>query len=598
MFNLKQKFQFLIKLSELFDCKEKQQLLGITVAAFFTAIFQALGIASVLPFISLVMNPDIIFENEKIYFFYNFFRFQSKESFIVSVGFLMLGIILVGNLISAFTIWLRTRFIWQKNHSLSTVLLKRYLSLPYSFFLIKHTTELSKNVLVEVQNLTQSFLMPISKILIDTMITIFIFSTLIMVSPMATLAILTTCFIFYLVFFKSGFRKKVKEKGALRFKENQGRFKTASEALCGIKDIKLLGREDFFIDKFAQHSFKFSKLQSWNTVASQIPRYFIEIITFGGAICIILFLMLIGKNIQNVIPVVSFFAFAGYRLMPTVNQMFQSFAELQFNRAVLDKIYNDLIGGNKIDPVIDIGVKDGDVLNFKKEILLKDLSFSYLNAKKYVFKNINLRIQKDTSIAIVGPTGSGKTTLVDILLGLLTPSEGSMDVDGVKVTRTNLRAWQKNLGYVPQFIYLSDDSIKHNIAFGLADEAIDMKRVEQAAKIANLHDFIVSELPKGYETVIGERGIRLSGGQRQRVGIARALYHDPEVLVFDEATSSLDGATEDAVLRAVDNIANTKTIIMIAHRLTTVKSCDKIYLLDQGKILEQGTYQELIRNNP
>ena len=277
--------------------------------------------------------------------------------------------------------------------------------------------------------------------------------------------------------------------------------------------------------------------------------------------------------------------------MPNLQGIFSAASLLRFNLAVLDTLHRDLSG------IVEIPVawqqERVPALPFRDKIELASVTFTYPGAETPVIQELNLTIEKNTNIGLVGETGSGKTTMIDILLGLLTPQRGFLMVDGVPVTSGNLLQWQQNLGYVPQSIFLSDDSLASNVAFGVPPEEIDMSALERAARIANLHEFVTNELSEGYETDVGERGVRLSGGQRQRIGIARALYHDSEVLIMDEATSALDGITEEAVIQAIHNLAGKKTIITIAHRLTTLKDCDLIYIMDKGKIVEQGTYSEL-----
>jgi ABC-type multidrug transport system fused ATPase/permease subunit len=269
----------------------------------------------------------------------------------------------------------------------------------------------------------------------------------------------------------------------------------------------------------------------------------------------------------------------------------------RFYQPVLNKIHYDMKEGGLADVEVDFKEDLPEQMEFNKEIVLEKISFSYEGDRKSVLEDINMKIGKDMSIGIVGTTGSGKTTLVDIILGLLTPTEGNIYIDGTKITEDNVKNWQANLGYVPQEIFLCDDTIKKNIAFGYDDEEIDMERVKRVSRMANINELIEKELPDGYDTVIGERGVRLSGGQRQRIGIARALYHDPSVLIFDEATSSLDNVTERGVLKAIESVSKLKTMIVIAHRLTTVKNCDKIYLIDKGRVIDKGKYSELERRN-
>jgi ATP-binding cassette, subfamily B, bacterial PglK len=594
---IKEKINFITKLNRLFNKKAKQQFFLIMLVALIMSIFQAVGVASVFPFISLIMKPDIIFENKKLLWLYQFLHFTNTRSFIIVVGILIVGTIIIGNLISALAVWLKSRYVWRRSHDLSVALLRQYLSFPYSYFLNRNTADIGKNVLAEVQVLTQSFMIPIFEMLIDMVLVSFIFLALILISPLSAIVIFVVFCICYWAIYQFGLRRQLKARGGKRLKENTERFKTVSEALGGIKDIKILGREEFFLDKFREHSLRFSILHSWYETAGQLPRYFIEIVASGSVFYFIFFLMLSGSNIKQAIPMISFFGFAGYRLMPVMNRMFQAFTKLQFNKAVLDKIYNDLNPDIRKYSSLVSEFHTAQVICFEKQISFNELYFSYPGTNKNVLNGINLIIKKNTVVAIVGSTGCGKTTFIDNLLGLLTSTGGSMEIDGVKIEGENVKGWQKRIGYVPQYIYLSDDSIKRNIAFGLPENLISSKAVEKAAGIANLHDFIIGTLSHGYDTVVGERGIRLSGGQRQRVGIARALYNDPDVLVFDEATSSLDGITEDAVLEAIENISHLKTMIIIAHRLTTVRKCNKIYLLNNGRIAAHGTYEELMSSN-
>lgn len=593
---IKDKINYIIKIGELFDKKEKVRFVVIMVLAIITALFQALGIASVLPFMNMVMEPSIIESNEHLSYFYNLFNFQNTSSFIIYTGILVLAIIIIGNAVSAITHWLKIAFVWRNNHKLSVALLKKYLSLPYSYFLNQNTSDLGKNILAEVQNLTQNFILPFLKIVTGLVLTFVIFVMLLYVNPQMTLiAAVVLISLYLLIYFR--FSVRIKRGGERRIIENKRRFQLAGEALGGIKDVKVLGKESYFVEDFGKHSEKFNNLQAWHQIVGKIPKYIMEIFAFGGVVVLVLFLVSSGQSTAEIIPLIGFFAFAGYRLMPALQDIFDSFTIFRFNKAVLNKIHKDMK---------EKGIERKEVLSkksilepisFKKEIELKDISFFYPQTRKKVLEDINLKIKKNTSVAIIGSTGSGKTTLADIILALFFPQEGKIIVDGVEIKEENARNWQVNIGYVPQQIYLSDNTIMHNIAFGVPNDEIDMKQVKNVAKMANIDEFIEKELSNGYETLIGERGIRLSGGQRQRVGIARALYHDPEILMFDEATSSLDNVTEKMVLDAIDTISKLKTMVIIAHRLTTIKNCDNIYLIDRGKIVASGTYDELLINN-
>ena len=585
------------KLREILTRREKLQVGILLFAIIAMAFSQAVGVASVLPFISLVMDPNMVFDNQYLNWAYETFNFVSVNRFIVFVGVAMFCIIILANTISAFATWLKLRFAWMNNHRLSRRLLEKYLSMPYAYFLNQNSADLSKNVLAEVNQLTNQYLIPLLTIITNAMVAVFILLMLLWVDVIISLIVLLFLGGAYAAIFWR-VNKNLKYRGDLRMQANKMRFKAVNEAFGGIKEIKVLNREPYFLDDYSRESYKHARLMSWNAVIGQVPRFALEAIAFGGIIIFVLVLLLTREDARQVIPLASLFAFAGYRLMPALQQIFTSFTQMQFNTAVLDRIYNDFVH-REIGTLPDTFYrgKDAEKLSFTKGITLSNVSYNYPNTEYPVIKDINLVIKRNTSVAFVGSTGAGKTTLVDIILGLLPPQQGKILIDDLPLDSSNIIKWQRNIGYVPQHIYLSDDTVARNIAFGVPDNKIDQEALESAARIANIQDFILNELPQGYDTLVGERGIRLSGGQRQRIGIARALYHDPEMLVFDEATSALDGVTEEMVLEAMDNAAKLKTLIVIAHRLTTVKNCDMVYLLDRGKIVAAGTYGQLMENN-
>ncbi len=591
------KFDFLIKLNGLFDQKEKAQFLGVIIVALVATLFQTLSVASVLPFISLVMDQGALDQSKFLKTLFVFFDFSSIYSFTVFLGIILIGIIVISNFLSAFSTWFKIRFVWQKNHNLSLALLRKYLFLPYVYFLDKHSADLGKNILSEVEQLTGRLFMPLLSLITSGIMALIIFVLLLFVNLWVTLiAVFLFIFFYGAIFFY--LRKNLKERGEKRIAENAGRFTSVSEALEGIKDIKVLGREKYFFERFSRYSMNFSRLHTWSSVVTNIPRYFMEVVAFGGVVALILALMAFGRKGGEIIPLVSFFVFAGYRLIPALQDIFYSFTNFQFNKAVLDRVYQDL-HQEAIGYAGDFDRKElPEPLSFQKSISFNNLSFTYPNRKDFVLRDINFQVDKGASIGIVGPTGGGKTTLIDVILGLFTPSQGALEVDGIKIENENVRNWQRNIGYVPQQVYLSDNTIACNIAFGVSNDQIDMSQVKKVAKIANIHSFIEKELPLGYDTFVGERGVRLSGGQRQRISIARALYHNPDLLILDEATSSLDGTTEKAVLEAINNVAKLKTLIIVAHRLKTVEHCDTLYLLDKGRIVAQGSYKDLLENNP
>jgi len=418
-----------------------------------------------------------------------------------------------------------------------------------------------------------------------------IISLLIIVDPKLTLIVSVTLGLSFalIYFFSNNFIKKL---GASRLNANRLRFNAISEAFGAIKEIKIGGLENTYIKRYSEPAKKVSKNQASFGVVSLLPRYALETVAFGGLLLLVLYLMVKTNNFINAIPIIALYVYAGYRLMPLLQGIYHSTAQLHFVGPSLDSLHEELIKLQK--PNLHFGK---DKIKLMKNIRLKNIFYQYPNSSKIILNNIDLKISAQTSIGIVGVTGSGKTTLVDIILGLLEAQKGNLEIDDKAIDKQNIRAWQRSIGYVPQHIYLADDTIAANIAFGENEELIDQNAVERAAKIACIHEFIANELPLKYMTKVGERGVRLSGGQLQRIGIARALYHAPQVLILDEPTSALDNFTEQAIMDSLHNLRSDLTIIMITHRIDTVKKLDNIILIEKGEIKGQGTYNELIKKN-
>ena len=581
------------KLYALMDAGHRRRFFLLLPAVTVMALMQVVGIASVLPFLALVTDPSVVETNSYLSWAYANLGFQSLDSFLVFAGVVALVVLVLSNAFTAFVEWLLLRYSWNLNHSLSVKLLREYLAKPYVFFLDRNTAGLATNILSEVKQAVRGFVLAALQLITRSIVTLFILALLAALYPM--LALLTFGFLgaaygvtFLIV------RRGMAESGRLRSNADRARFQAASEALSGIKDIRILGREEPFLRRFARHSRVYEKQMARQQVISSVPRYAFETIAFGGMLIIVLVLLLRGQGVAEIVPTLGVFAFATMRLLPALQSLFSSLTALRFSTPSVDVLHRDLEAlGRHPAPSRPVAP-----LPFRESIELRGVRFTYPGAPRPVLDGFDLRIEANTTVGLVGATGSGKTTTVDILLGLLIPEEGELLVDGVPVTDENRRAWQANLGYVPQQIYLADDTIAANIAFGVRHDRIDMAAVERAARLANVHDFIATELPQGYQTMVGERGVRLSGGQRQRLGIARALYHDPSVLVFDEATSALDNVTEESIFRAVSELGKSKTIVMIAHRMSTVRGCDAIYLLDHGVVRAKGTYDELLASSP
>lgn len=556
------------------------------------AVMQVVGVASVTPFLALVADPSAALEGGVLSRIYEFLGFQSYNAFLLFAGVGALTLLLLSNAISALTEWMLLRFSWRLNHALSKRILERYLHKPYVFFLNQNTSRLGKNLLSEVKQVVKGFVVSGMKLIANSIVVVSIMILLVAVNPLLALMAFGMLGGAYGLIFLA-VRNRLANIGKKRSYNDRERFKAANEALSGAKEIKLLGKERSFLDLYTVPSKRYSRYMASHQVISTLPRYGLETIAFGGMILIVLYLLGTGQGLSNVLTLLGLYAFATYRLMPALQHIFSSSTDMRFSAPAVDLIYQDIEDRDfKLPPDRDTVAP----LPFKRAVELRNVTYAYPNTEP-VLSGFNLHIEANTTVALVGATGSGKTTTVDLLLGLLEVQSGALLVDGVVVDKDKLPSWQANLGYVPQEIYLADDTVAHNIAFGVPPEQVDMAAVERAAKLANIHDFILSELPAGYETVTGERGARLSGGQRQRLGIARALYHDPSVLVLDEATSALDGATEESIFNAVSEIGKTKTVIMIAHRLATVRDCDVIHVLDKGRLLVSGSYDQLLASN-
>jgi ATP-binding cassette, subfamily B, bacterial PglK len=581
------------QLWRLFNRRERWQLGMLYVAMVLRAVVVAVGVASVMPFMSVVADAELVWRNPVLAAAYHRLGFVSLDHFVFWLGVAVVGAIVASNVVSALTTYGIVRFSAGMNHRLSVRLMTDYLSQPYSFFVKRNTAKLNKTLLGEVTTLLSGVVVPIldagSRLLVVAALLLLI----LFIDPflaLATAGVLGSVYgTLYLMI-----KRRQRRLGQERVQANQLRFKTSGEAFGGIKDVKVLQREKAFLNRFKPASWRYVSTTASNSLIAQLPNYLLDSIAFGGIIVVILYFLRTGGGVVEILPVISLYAFAGYRLMPELKQLFSDFSKIRFHRAALDDFLEDYRGLPEEPEAPEAG--STPVLPFTREIEVRDVTFQYPSASAPALDGISLRIRRNETVGLVGSSGSGKTTLVDLLLGLFEPGRGAILVDGVPIDEGTIGHWRSQVGYVPQHIFLTDDSIAANIAFGIPDRMVDPERVEAAARIAHLHDFVAS-LPEGYGTLVGERGVRLSGGQRQRIGIARALYHDPEVLVLDEATSALDGATESAVMEAIRALAGTKTIVLIAHRLTTVRECDRIFLLQGGRVQQSGTYASLLQEN-
>ena len=573
---------------------ERRQAGLLLIMILIMASLDMMGVASILPFIAVLTNPSLVESNTILNTMFqvsNVFGVENNKQFLFALGVLVFVFLITSLAFKALTNYLQVRFIRMREYSIGRRLVEGYLQQPYSWFLDRHSADLGKTILSEAQQVIAIGMRPMGDLIAQSIVVIALLSLLIIIDLKLTLLVGCSLGTTYGIIFYS-IRSYTVRLGKKRLKNNQLRFMAVSEAFGAAKEVKVRGLEKKFIENFSSSAYIYARIDSHVQVISELPRYILEAIAFGGILLIILYMMAQSGNFTSALPIISLFAFAGYRLLPALQMIYVSFTQLTFVGPTLNRIYDDL---KNLKPFLTS--KDNVVLSLNKKLSLNNINYSYPNSSRTALTNFNLEIYAKSTVGLVGATGSGKTTTVDIILGLLEAQKGTLEVDGKIITKKNSRHWQRSIGYVPQHIYLSDDTIAANIAFGVEPSDINQENIEKASKIANLHSFVINQLSEQYQTTIGERGVRLSGGQRQRIGIARALYHNPQVLILDEATSALDNETENIVMEAVNNINKDITIILIAHRLSTVKKCDNIFLIENGEMIAQGSFDELVKSN-
>lgn len=586
------------KIWAVLDVRERRNAWITLAVVILGALSSALMVGSVLPFLSVLSNPDQIQQVPTLAWTYETFGFVDNYAFLVALGLGSCAVIVVTSLIQIAKTYAVSRFSMMRVHSISHRLLIAYLRQPYSFFLNRHTGEMSTRVLAEAEQLVIQFLRPAAELIASMFTVIAIVGLLLWVDPLITVIAFGALGGIYVAVHAFN-RRILTGLGTVRANANSERFRVVNEALSGIKDIKLLGREGSYADRYAEQSQRMALSLVAVQVISQVPQFVLQAVAFGGIILLCLTLMdaeglASGEALGGILPILGIFAFAGQRLMPELSKLYQSLAQLTAGGAAVSMVHDDLLDKAGSGSLLrDIP----PAIGLTHQLALESVSYRYPNAELAGLKNVSLNIRAGERIGVIGSTGAGKTTLADLMLGLLSPSEGRILADGIEITCENLQAWQQSVGYVPQDIFLIDANLTENIALGVLPQEIDEDRVRHAAEIACLDVFIQEELPDGYNTTIGERGVRLSGGQRQRIGIARALYHDADMIVFDEATSALDNLTEREVMAAIDALPGDKTVLMIAHRLSTVKRCDRIIVLDKGQLVGCDTWDALMADN-
>jgi ATP-binding cassette, subfamily B, bacterial PglK len=583
------------KLYQILSPRDRRLVMLLFLMMLASAVMETVGIASILPFIAVLANRDFVQTNVYLSGVFEYLGFTSTDSFLVFLGIAFFLLFLGGLLMRALAFWAQAKFSNSRMCSISSRVFFGYLCKDYEWFLDRHTARLATTVLSEVDRTIEKALFPALQLIAHVMVIALLLLLLFLVDPFLASSMIIVLGGSYLGIYLA-LQGRVGRLGQVIFASNRGRYRATQEAFGGIKDLKMKALEVGFLERFGNQTRKFAKARVSEQLIGQMPSYMMQGVIFGGMLLVILYLMTVYEDFDRALPILAMYAIAGYRLMPSLQNGYRHLITLRNARPVLDSLHADLQSIGETQAVKASLQVSTEPLPVRREIRLREVRYRYPTGERDALQDISLVIPQFSTVAFVGPTGCGKTTLVDTILGLLHPGSGAVEVDGEAITPANVRRWQRNIGYVPQDIYLADASIAANIAYGLPEKRIDRKAVEKAAQIARLDEFVTTELKDGYDTEVGERGVRLSGGQKQRIGIARALYHDPEVLVLDEATSALDNLTEHAVMDAVRGLAKQKTIIMIAHRLTTVQACDTIFLLEAGRVVAQGSYEELVEH--
>ena len=560
---------------------ERRRMIFIVLLMLVGSVLETFSLGLVVPAVGLLIKPNYVQNFPSID---NFLGHPSEVKFAVIA---MTSLVVIYLLKSAFLVWsswVQSGFSLGITARIGKELFENYLHQPYPFHLQRNSSVLIRN------SQGSSALMggvfdPMLSIMTDSLVTLGLFALLIKLEPIGSL---TTLVVFGLSawLFRRFTNVRIKRWGEAQNIYRGMIIQHLQQGLGGVKDVKILGREDYFISEYSDQLLANAAVFRRYTVSQMLPRTGLEILTIAGLAVLVSTMVVSGEDLNSVLPVLGLFGAAAFRLVPAVSRMVGMVQKIAINRPIVNELFHDLALRTSNTP------KRQDHDGFAQEVEVNNLSFKYETAPTNALSNVSLRVKRGEAVGLVGPSGSGKSTLVDVLLGLMAPESGAVLVDGVNV-QDRIRWWQDQIGYVPQSIFLTDDTLRRNVAFGLPKSEIDDAAVDAAIRAAQLEEF-VKTLPLGLETVVGERGVRLSGGQRQRIGIARALYHNPDVLVLDEATSSLDTETEHGVMQAVQALQGDKTVIIVAHRLSTVEYCDRLYRLESSRIVDEGTFEEVM----
>lgn len=592
-------FKSLKELYSLLTREQRIKLLKLQGLIVIMSVAEITGVASIGPFMALVGDMSLLESGGIATRLYEYSGIETPENFLFWLGVAVLVVLSLATAISMFTVWRLSLYGAKVGAELGNRLFTYYMHQPWLYHASVSSSHLTKQISQETLRMTNFVINPLlhmnAKVILACLMSFGIF----IYDPVVALVGVSIFVISYYLLFV-GVRRKLIKNGRDISETQSQRFKLMSEGFGGIKDALLLGHQKTFTDRFEKPSLIFAHAAGTNQAISQVPRYAMELVAFSSIIFLVLYLLATHDgNLGTILPILSIYALAGFKILPALQKIYSSMSQIRGNLASFEAVRDDLHASTESQERKRIISQDEGAkgqLVPRHLIKLDTIYFNYPGTREFALNGVSIDIPANNMIGIVGASGSGKSTIIDILLGLMTPASGVLSIDGIPVGKENKRQWQNTLGFVPQSIFLSDSSIRENIAFGVRPDEIDEESVKRAARLANL-DELLNELPNGLDTYVGERGVQLSGGQRQRIGIARALYHDAEVLILDEATSALDGITERLIMEAIQDFMGKKTIIMIAHRLATVRQCNQIYLMKEGQVVDSGSFDELANTN-
>ena len=581
-------FSVLKKFNKLLNGKQKSRIVILALVTIIGAFLEVIGVSLMLPLITAIIQPNIIQNNKLIANVCNILDLHSHRTFVVVCIIAVIFVFIFKDLFLIMQYYIQARFVYNNQFYTQQRMLNGFLRRPYEFFVNAESGEILRVIQSDV-TATYGLLTIILSMFTETVASLAISITIFIIDPVMTMFVIVMMGMVVIIISKI-VKPILKNKGEEKHIHGSLTYKWLIQSITGIKEVKVGAKEGFFEKKFNESGKKYIEAEKWNTVFSNIPRLLIEMVSVSSTLAFIAFMIYRGKDIETLVPTLGAFAMAAMKLMPSANRIVAAMNQIAFQEPSLNKLLRD-IETFEMDEIRFKAYREQhknyskSELSFNDKIELSNITYSYKNSDKLILDNANMIIPIGKSIGIVGASGAGKTTAIDILLGILLPVKGKIVADGVDVM-DNYSSWLSHIGYIPQNIFMLDDDINSNVAFGVPKDKIDEEMVMEALKEAQLGEF-VKELKDGIYTQIGERGMRLSGGQRQRLGIARALYSKPEILVFDEATSALDNETEAAVMSSINGLHGKKTMIIIAHRLQTIKECDLVYRVENGKIIRE-----------